>query len=75
MSQDKTSGLWTLKASLKKGSWQTPWADHGLTNTTTDKIGTPVTLPIVVTVGDDLVFTKDCSLSYRAALNKSGTAK
>jgi hypothetical protein len=75
LSYNKKSGSWALGVSLKKGSWQTAWADHDLTNTTTAKTGATVTLPVVVAVGDDLAFSKDCSLNYRAVANKSGTAK
>jgi hypothetical protein len=60
---------------LKNGSWRTEWADHDLTNSTTAKAGATVTVPVVAAVGDDIAFSKDCSLNYRAIANKSGTAK
>jgi hypothetical protein len=72
---NKTSGQWTFKTNLKKGSWQTPWADHELTNTTTPTAGASIVMPVVVAIGEDIAFTKDCSLTYRAVANRSGTAK
>ncbi|HUI08060.1 MAG TPA: hypothetical protein VL486_13760 [Verrucomicrobiae bacterium] len=74
LSHKKASALWTLTANLKKGSWRTPWADSGLTNGTL-KAGVPVTMPVVVGVGEDSAFTNNCSLTYRAVANRSGTAK
>lgn len=75
LSYNKKSGLWALRVNLKKGFWRTEWADHDLTNTTTGKTGAPITLPVVVAVGDDIAFSKDCLLNYRAVEDKSGTAK
>jgi len=75
LSYSKRSGLWTLKVNLKKGSWQTPWADSGLTNAPTPKAGTPITMSVVVAMGDEIAFSTDRSMTYRAVVNKSGTAK
>jgi hypothetical protein len=75
LSHNKKSGLWTFNTNLKNGSWQTAWQDSGLTNSTTPKVGQPISLPLVLAVGDGIAFTNDCPVTYRASLNKSGTAK
>jgi PKD repeat protein len=70
-----TTGLWTFKATLKNGSWQTPWADYGMTNSTTAKPGALVAdLPVILLV-DTEAFMGTTNLHYTATLNKSGTAK
>ena len=70
----KKTKLWTLTASMKKGSWATPWAAYGVTNATTPKAGLTVTMPVLVTVGTN-TFAAEESLLYKAAAGKSGTLK
>ncbi|HTS16102.1 MAG TPA: choice-of-anchor Q domain-containing protein [Verrucomicrobiae bacterium] len=73
-SYNKKTGLWTVIASLNKGTWAAPWATHGLTNTTTPKTGTTVSLPVILQFGNQ-AFAQDKSLRYTAAAGKSGTAR
>jgi hypothetical protein len=75
LSHKKLSEWWAFSTDLKKGSWQTAWQDSGVTNATTPHVGSTITLPLVIAVGTDLAFTNDCPATYRAVLNKSGTAK
>ena len=75
LSYKKRYQLWTFSTNLKHGSWQTAWQDSGLTNSTTLKVGAPITLPLVIAVGDNIAFTNNCPVTYRAVRNKSGTAK
>jgi uncharacterized repeat protein (TIGR02543 family) len=63
---------WVLSVKLAKGSWQTPWAAHGLENKTVR--GAWVTMPVVVVIGDD-AFADERPMLYTATKDKSGTAK
>ncbi|MGD0016884.1 MAG: C10 family peptidase [Verrucomicrobiia bacterium] len=72
---NKKTSLWTLTVKLAKGSWQTPWALHGLVNDDVPK--TPVrsvTMPVTMVVGTD-TFTGTCVMVYTAQRGKSGSAK
>jgi uncharacterized repeat protein (TIGR03803 family) len=66
--------VWTLTASMKKGSWATPWAVYGVTNATTLKAGVTVKMPVTVTIGTNAFATEE-SLTYKATAGKSGTLK
>jgi uncharacterized repeat protein (TIGR03803 family) len=70
----KKTKLWTLTASMKKGSWAIPWAAYGVINATTPKAGLTVTMPVLVTVGTNTFATED-SLLYKATAGKTGTLK
>ena len=70
----KKTEIWTLTASLKKGSWAAAWATYGVTNATTPKEGLTVTMPVSVTIGT-AVFLAEESLNYKATADKSGTLK
>jgi hypothetical protein len=70
----RQTGLWTLTATLSKGAWHDQWAAFGLTNATINAPGIPVTVPVVVLVGDD-AFVTDCALRYTATLGKTGWAR
>jgi len=70
----KKTEVWTLTASMKKGSWATDWAGFGVTNATTPKAGMTVTLPVSVTVGTNTFATEE-SLQYKATEGKSGTLR
>jgi hypothetical protein len=74
LAYNKATALWLLTASLNKGSWRGAWAAYGLVNPTIKQTGTPVTMPVVVLVGDT-AFATDCRLHYTATPNKTGTAK
>jgi uncharacterized repeat protein (TIGR03803 family) len=74
LSYNKKTGLWTFTATLKKGSWATPWSAHGLANVTTPKSGVTVTLPVMLVMGDG-VFADEKSLLYKATAGRSGSAK
>jgi streptogramin lyase len=71
----KKTGPWTFAATLKKGSWATQWETYGFSNsTTTVKAGVPVTLPVVLEIGDE-TFAGEKTLLYKAKAGKSGSAK
>jgi uncharacterized repeat protein (TIGR03803 family) len=74
LSYNKKTKLWTFTATLKKGSWATPWSAHGLANVTTPKSGVTVTLPVMLVIGDE-VFADEKSLLYKATAGRSGSAK
>ncbi|MBL8900228.1 MAG: hypothetical protein JNM84_21535, partial [Planctomycetes bacterium] len=71
---EKRTGLWTLSADLKSGSWSSPWAVRGLTSDDVPKPGTPVTLPILVRIGER-GWASEPSLRYTAKAGKSGSAR
>jgi sugar lactone lactonase YvrE len=73
LSYKKKTGPWTFTATLKNGSWATPWAAYGLTNAPTPKSGVSVTLPVVLVIGDE-GFAGEKPLLYKATA-KSGSAK
>jgi hypothetical protein len=68
------TGHWNVTANLRKGFWQTPWAAHGLINTTVPAPGLQVTLPVILVIGDEAVMSERVLL-YTAKAGKSGTAK
>ncbi len=72
LSYKKRTGPWTFTASLKKGSWATPWGAYGLTNAT---IVTNVTLPVTLAISNDVFYSDNKTLHYKAKLGKSGSAK
>jgi len=74
LSYAKKTEVWTLAASMKKGSWATPWAEYGVTNATTPKEGVSVTLPVSVVIGTNTFATEE-TLNYMAIADKSGTLK
>ena len=74
LSYTRKTKLWTLTASLKKGSWATVWATYGVTNATTAKAGVTVTMPVALTIGT-AAFAGEESLTYKATADKSGTSK
>jgi hypothetical protein len=59
---------------MSRGSWQAPWAGHGLVNANIPKPGTSVTLPVILVVGDQ-TFATDKTLLYTATAGKSDAAK
>jgi hypothetical protein len=73
LSYKKKTGPWTFTATLKNGSWATPWAAYGLTNAPTPKSGVSVTLPVVLVIGDE-GFAGEKALLYKTTA-KSGSAK
>ena len=66
-------GFWTLTATLSHGEWHNEWAAYGMVNATIAKPGITVTLPIVVSVGNQ-TFAAEQPLYYTATLNKTGSA-
>ncbi|HTS19067.1 MAG TPA: hypothetical protein VMP11_15945 [Verrucomicrobiae bacterium] len=75
LSYNKKSALWTFTTNLKNGSWQTPWLDAGITNLTTPKAGSPISVPLAIAFSDGVAFTNDYAATFRATVDKSGTAK
>ncbi len=71
---NKHTGKWTLKVRLREGDWHTAWASYGLIDATIQSPGSPVTMPVVVSVGD-LGFAVERSLNYTATTHKAGLAK
>jgi pectate lyase len=70
-----TTRLWTFKATLKNGSWQTPWADYSMINSNIPKPGVAVAdLPVILLV-DTEAFMATTNLQYTATQGKSGSAK
>ena len=74
LAYNKRTRQWTLNANLVNGSWQTPWAAHGLVNATIPKPGVSVTMPVVVLIGDE-AFADERTMRYTATKNQSGSAK
>ena len=74
LSYNKRNKLWTFKAKLRVSSWQTPWATHGLLNSSIPRPGVPVTLRVVLLVETE-GFAADRQLTYIAKAGKSGSAK
>ena len=71
----KKTGLWTFKATLKNGSWRTPWADYSMINSNILKPGALVSdLPVILLL-DTEAFMGTTNLHYTAKQGKSGTAK
>jgi sugar lactone lactonase YvrE len=72
LSYNKKTVLWTFTAKLKSGSWATPWAAYGLSNSTVT--ASSVTLPATLVIGDE-GFYGEKNLLYKAKAGKSGSAK
>jgi hypothetical protein len=72
---NKKTGLWTFNVTLKKGSWQTAWAQYGMINSNVPKPGVLVTNFPVSVVLDTGTFAGTASLHYTAKQGKSGMAK
>ena len=70
----KRSGTCTLTVNLSHGSWQGAWSAYGLVNATIQKPGSGITLPVALTIGNEM-FMADKPLHYTAVTNKSGLAK
>ncbi|HVM62413.1 MAG TPA: choice-of-anchor tandem repeat GloVer-containing protein [Verrucomicrobiae bacterium] len=70
----KKTGVWTLTASMKKGSWAIPWAKYGVTNASTPKAGVTIEMPVSVLIGTNS-FATDQPALYKATAGKSGTLK
>jgi hypothetical protein len=66
-------GFWTLTATLSHGEWHNEWSTYGLFNATIAKPGITVTLPIVVSIGNQ-TFAAEQPLDYTATVNKTGSA-
>ena len=67
--------LWMLKATLKNGSWQRPWAEYSMINSNIPKPGVLVPdLPAIFLL-DTEAFMGTTNLHYTATQNKTGTAK
>lgn len=71
---NKSTGLWTFTAKLKKGAWQSGWDGYGLHDVTVRKPGVAASLPMVLLVGDE-GFAADALLLYTAKAGKSGSAR
>ena len=71
---NKKTGLWTIKATLKNGSWQDAWDGQGMVDATIRSPGIPVQLRVILLI-DNEAFAADKSLNYRAKAGKSGTAR
>ena len=72
---NKKTGLWTFSATLKKGFWQTPWAEFSMINSNIPRPGVSVTNFPVILVLDTEAFMGTTNLNYTAKQGKSGTAK
>ena len=71
----QTSGnSWTLTVKFSKGTWSAPWATVGLVNQDIPKPGVPVTMPVVVIIGNE-AFAAERSVTYTAKAGKPGKAK
>jgi len=71
----KKTGLWTLTAKLRKGSWQTPWANYSMISSNIPRPGISITNFPVISVLDTNAFVGIRNLHYTAKYGKSGTAK
>ena len=72
---NKKTAQWMLKATLKNGSWQTPWGNYNMVNSTILKPGALVdNLPVILLM-DTEAFMGTVDLHYTAKQDKSGTAK
>jgi len=72
---NKKTGRWTLKATLKNGSWQTAWAGYSMINSNIPRPGVLVSELPVIFVLDTEAFVGTTNLHYTATQGKSGTAK
>jgi hypothetical protein len=69
------TGLWTLKAGFKKGSWHSEWANYSMINSNIPKPGTVVSdLPVILLL-DTEAFMATTNLHYTATQGKGGAAK
>jgi PKD repeat protein len=74
-SLNKRTGLWSLKATFKNGSWQAPWANYSMIDSNIPKPGLLVNDLPVILVLDTEAFMATTNLHYSAIQGKSGTAK
>jgi autotransporter-associated beta strand protein len=74
-SLNKRTGLWSLKATFKNGSWQAPWANYSMIDSNIPKPGVVVNDLPVILVLDTEAFMATTNLHYSAIQGKSGTAK
>ncbi len=72
---NKKTGLWTLKVSLRGGSWQSEWANYGMINSDVPKPGVLATNFPVILVVDTEAFMQMTNPRYTATSDKTGTAK
>jgi pectate lyase len=72
---NRKTSLWTLNATLKNGSWRTPWAAYSMINSNIPKPGALVTNMPVIFLLDTEAFMGTTNLHYTAKQGKSGTAK
>ncbi len=66
---------WTFSATLRSGSWQTPWAEYGMIDSNVPKPGILVTNLPVIFILDTEAFVGTTNLYYTATHKKSGAAK
>ena len=71
---NKKTGRWTLKATLKNGSWQTAWADYSMINSNIPRPVVVTNFPVILVL-DTEAFMGTTNLHYTATQGKSGTAK
>ena len=71
---NKKTGMWTVKAQLKNGSWQDAWAGQGLVNANIPSPGVSAQLRVILLI-DNEAFVADKSLNYTAKAGKWGTAR
>jgi len=72
---NKTTGLWKLNAILKRGSWQSDWADYSMINSNIPSPGVVVSNLPVIFLLDTEAFMGTTNLQYTAKQNKYGIAK
>ena len=70
----KATHLWTFTSKWKSASCADEWSAYGMTDETIAKPGRPVTVPVVLLIGDKQ-FEVEKSLTYMAKVGKSGAAK
>ena len=75
---NKSTGLWTFNALLRNGSWQIPWAAHGLVNATVANPSVSVTLPVILAIDNESFmatpnrkYTSHCGQDWQRPVNKT----
>ena len=66
---------WTVRATFRNGSWQTPWADYGMISSNIPESGVLVTNFPVILILDTEAFVGTTNLQYTAKSGKTGTAR
>ena len=75
LTYNKRTALWTVTATLSRGTWRDSWDTAGLHNDTiTARMGYHVTLPVAVLIGSE-AFAAESQLHYTAIQARTGTAK